>query len=113
MPKLRTASPFSHRRRWRSTEARAVFAALAASGLSLDEFARREGLKVPRLRRWRCRLAAEDRRSVPVPAPQVIEIRPRRPEPVEIVLANGRVLRVAETIDGTALARLVAALEQR
>ena len=47
-----------------------------------------------------------------VAAPELIELRPGHAEPVEIVLASGRVLRVAETIDIAALARLVAALER-
>jgi len=115
MPKLRVTTP--RRRRWKINDARSALAALAASGLSLDEFAQREGLQVQRLRRWSRRLTKEDRRAaavrpVRVVAPELIEIRPRRAEPVEIVLASGRVLRVAETIDVAALARLVAALER-
>ncbi len=35
---------------------------------------------------------------------------PRRAEPIEIVLGSGVTLRVAETIEPAALARLVAAL---
>ena len=116
MPKPKSAAPYVLRRRWKITDARAAITALGASGLSLAEFARREGLEVERLRRWRQRLAEEDRRgaSAPAPAraPEVIELRPRQAAPVEVVLASGRILRVAETIDVSALARLVAALEQ-
>ena len=113
MPKLRATTP----RRWKTTDARSALTAFAASGLSLDEFARREGLQVQRLHRWRRRLATQDRRATavrpaPVVAPELIELRPRRAELVEIVLASGRVLRGAETIDVAALARLVAALER-
>lgn len=114
-PKARTAvALYSHRRHWTIAEARSVIAALAASGLSLTAFARREGVHTERLRRWRHRLTADDRRRTPraAPAPELIEIRPRRPEPVEIILASGRVLRVAESIDVSVLARLVAALER-
>jgi hypothetical protein len=66
------------------------------------------------LRRWRRRLIAESRRQAAVAAagPEVIELRPRRPEPVEIVLLSGRVLRVSETIDVSVLTRLVATLER-
>lgn len=106
------ATPASPRRRWKVADARSALAALARSGLSLDEFADREGLQVQRLHRWRRRLADDGRRPVPVAAPELIEIRPRRAEPVEIVLGSGRVLRVAETIDVAALVRLVAALER-
>jgi transposase-like protein len=109
MPKLRTAAPSTRRRRWKVADARSVLAALGASGLSLAEFARRAGLSPERLYRWRRALAADERRAAS--RAEVIEIRPRRAEPVEIVLASGRVLRVSETIDVSALARLVAVLE--
>lgn len=112
------------RRRWKIAEARAVLAELAASGLSLPEFASLKGLEPQRLRRWQRRLAGEPRRperpratrpAVPAPA-ALIELRstssPRRTEPVEIVLASGLVVRVAETIDPATVARLVTALER-
>jgi len=116
------------RRRWKEAEARAVLAALAASGSSLTEYARVEGLEPQRLRRWQQRLARDEhraqtprartRQSSPAAptAPALIELRPSpgalRPEPVEVVLASGVTLRVAETIEPAALARLVAALER-
>jgi transposase-like protein len=109
------AAPYVVRRRWTITDARAAIAALTASGLSLVAFAQREGLEVERLRRWRARLAAEQRGAAPVAAPaapEVIELRARPATPVEIVLGSGRILRVAETIDVVVLARLVAALER-
>jgi len=112
MPKAVTAAaPASPRRRWKVADARAALAALDRSGLTMEEFAQREGLKVQRLHRWRQRLA-DDGQPVPVPAPELIEICPHRAEPVEIILGSGRVLRVAETIDVAALVRLVAALER-
>jgi transposase-like protein len=100
------------RRRWTITEARAALAALGESGLTTSAFARREGLHQERLRRWGRRLADERHRQAAAAAPDVIELRPRRPEPVEIILASGRILRVSESIDVDALARLVAALER-
>jgi transposase-like protein len=117
MPRKRAAAPsYSTRRRWTATEARAALAALAASGLSVNKFARREGLDEERLYRWRRRIAGErrSRATEPTPAarssPELIEIRPRAAEPVEIVLVSGVVLRVSERADVAALARLVAAL---
>jgi transposase-like protein len=122
MPKPPAATPPSpRRRRWKIADARSVLALLATSGLSLHEFASREGLEVQRLRRWQRRLAreakAERQSAKPAPAPKsptapaLIELRPPRPtEPIEIVLGSGVTLRVAETIDGAALARLVTAL---
>ena len=112
-------------RRWRRAEARSVLAALAASGLSLPEFASQKGLQPQRLRRWQQRLDREVRRParaagpeiVAAPAaPAVIELRPSsrsslwRAEPIDVVLGSGVTVRVAETIDPTTLARLVTAL---
>ena len=123
MSKPVTAAPSPpRRRRWKIAKARSVLAELAASGLSLHEFASQNGLEPQRLRRWQRRLAREVRRPAraagpAVPAtPALIELRPTasaRPAPtVEIVLASGVIVRVAETIDPATLARLVAALER-
>jgi transposase-like protein len=80
--------------------------------MTVNAFAKREGLDAERLYRWRRRFARE-REAV---GPALIELRPtpsaRRAEPVEIVLGSGVVVRVAETIDPATLARLVAALER-
>ena len=112
MPKDSAAVPYSLRRRWTIADARSAVAELAASGLPLDEFARRQGLKIERLRRWRQRLADEGRRRARAPAPELIEIRQRAAAPIEIVLASGRILRVSETIDVSVVSRLIAALER-
>ena len=116
MPRRRTSAPYSLRRRWTVDDARLALTALAASGLSGDAFARREGLESERLYRGRRRFAdarhASERARVIAATPAVIELRPRAATLVEIVLVSGRVLRVSETIDASALARLVAALER-
>ena len=114
MPSHPTATPYSRRRRWTAADARTALAALAESGLTVSVFADQEGLDAERLRRWRRRLQPNDRRrgEASAIAAEVIELRPRRAEPIEVVLLSGRVLRVAETIDVEALARLVAALER-
>src|SRR5919109_1607591 len=91
------------RRRWTVADARAALDALASSGLSTPAFAAREGLDVERLRRWRRRLESDR----PAPAPKFVELRPRTPEPIEVVLRSGQVLRVAESVDPAALLRLV------
>lgn len=106
MPKKRS-SP------WSEADARAVFVEQAASGLSLSEFGRREGIDDARLYRWRRHFnGVTKRRAAPTPQPAVIEIRSaERPgERVEVVLASGVTLRVPDTIDPGALARLVAVL---
>ena len=100
---------------WTVAEARAALKEQAASGLSVGRFAQREGFDDARLYRWRRRFSGESKRQHAAPrppTPALIEIRPspRRPDPVEVVLASGVTLRVTETIDPSALARLVAAL---
>jgi hypothetical protein len=128
MPKPATAPLLlPGRRRWKVAEARSVLAALSASELSLPEFASQRGLDPQRLRRWQGRLDRDVRRparaarpviSAAVAPPAVIELRPSsrpslwRAEVIEIVLASGVIVRVAETIDPATLGRLVAALER-
>lgn len=114
MPRSRSRALYSRRHRWSATEARSALKALAASGMSVSAFAQREGFDEERLYRWRRRFAREDTVEARTATPAVIELRPplspKRAEPVEIVLGSGVILRVAETIDPAALARLVAAL---
>jgi transposase-like protein len=93
--------------------------------MSVSAFAEQEGIDAERLYRWRRRFArerkAEARAVTPPATPPIIELRaatsanPRRAETesVEIVLASGVVLRVAETIDPARLAQLIAAIERR
>ena len=102
MPKPRQAV----RSRWTDSHARAVLAAQTESGLSIKAFAVREGLDPQRLYTWKSRL-----KSAPA-LPTFVEVRRHSPEYVEIVLRSGRVLRVLESIDGSALRRFVVALEQ-
>jgi transposase-like protein len=82
----------------------------AASGLSLGDFARREGIAPWRLYRWRRRL--DEAGAAPGPTPAVIELRatPRTGAPIEIVLQSGVTLRVSEAVEPSALARVVAVL---
>src|SRR5262249_27963556 len=103
--------PRKRSRRWTPADARAVFVEQAASGLSLNAFAEREGIDAWRLYRWRRRLdertapatrasatKAKKARSAaaPAPTPAVIELRPstQRAEHIEVVLASGVTLRV-------------------
>lgn len=98
--------------RWSVADARTALKELAASGLSVHAFARREGLDEERIYRWRRRFAAERTSHGGAATPAIIELRPplRRAEPIEIVLASGVTVRVAETVDPSALGRIVAAL---
>jgi hypothetical protein len=118
-------------------DARAVLKEQAASGLSMNAFAAREGIDAWRLYRWRQRLDAEkrvlvdapkqarkkERKKTPVSAkpranaepttPAVIELRAAHTSSnIEIVLPSGLVVRVSETIDTAAVARLISVLRQ-
>jgi len=116
MPKSLAAAvsplPDRTRLRWKREEARAVVAAYEASGLSLEKFAAREGLKPERLARWTRRL----RIGRPPTAPKFIELRPvgsrRGRHPVEIVLRSGHILFVGESFDPTLLTRVLDVLER-
>lgn len=109
MPRPRPPAKYLTRRRWTAADARAALAAVEESGLSIHAFAVREGIDSHRLYWWRGRLAGG---PVSDGTPDFIEIRPRGPVPVEVVLRSGRILRVSESIDPSVLVRLVCALEQ-
>jgi hypothetical protein len=110
IPMPTRAQSFSHRRRWGIAEGRAALAAMAASGLSPDAFARREGLQVQRLRRWRERLGGGSVAKAATAA--FVEVgRHAATERVEIVLRSGRMLRVPDSIDAVMLRRIVDVLE--
>ena len=106
---------YTTRRRWTAAEARVVLAALVKSWLSVPAFAIREGLDAQRIRRWQHQLEAVAGAGTALTVakpPKFVELRPSAPERVEVVLRSGHVLRVAESIDPSALVRLVNALEQ-
>lgn len=111
MPRVRQPR-FQTRRRWTIADAQEALAAQHASGLSMSAFAKREGLDAQRLSRWRRRLASRPAGRRLAPRAAFIELVPRAPEPVEVVLRSGRILRVSTAVDAAALQRLVAALEQ-
>lgn len=91
------------------------------SGLSAEKFARREGYKPKQLYWWRWKLRA-DRPSQPSqPSPSSLTEAPRflpvhvvtdasvvTPEPIEIALPNGRVVRVRPGFDPATLERVLA-----
>ena len=90
------------------------------SGLSADAFAAREGLKAKQLYWWRWKLrSSASEVSRPLSAPRRVEFLPVRvvdsttapagaSSPIEIALANGRVVRVAAGFDAATLGRVLA-----
>lgn len=107
MPKAAIPS-FKRAPRWSAIEAGDAIAALRSSGLSMSAFARREGLDSSRLRKWAKKLES----SPALPAtPGFVEVTRVGNAHIEMVMPSGLTLRVAETIDAVALARIVHALE--
>lgn len=86
------------------------------SGLSVEDFAAREGIKSKQLVWWRWKLSTSPPRPA-APAPvqflpvRVVDaptLRPRgAPVALEIALPNGRVVRVPEGFDPATLARVL------
>jgi transposase-like protein len=107
------------RRRWTEDDAREALAALAQSGLSLSAFAVREGLDRQRLDRWRRRFGAsvapafEEVPRQEVGAAVAGDARARAEgQRFEIVLASGRVVRVPESFNASALRRLLEVVDE-
>ena len=107
MPKPQ--SPKSSRSRWTEKEAFAVLEAQRASGLSVQNFARREGLVAERLYRWR--RAVERAGGSKSKGPVFVEVTPPVREHIEVVLRGGRVLRFPARVDIAVLPRIADALE--
>lgn len=98
-------------RRWTEDEALAVLAAAEESGRSLRQFAIIHGLQPQRLERWRRELREE------VAAPAVFhEITPQPVEHeagvIELVLLNGRVLRIGSKFNDAMLRRLLTVVDE-
>jgi len=58
MPRAKSHTSTTRRQRWTREQARAVLEKHATSGLTVREFAEREGLEPARLYRWRERLGS-------------------------------------------------------
>lgn len=127
------------RRRWTSEQKLALVAEVEQSGGSLAGVADRHGVSRSLLFEWRRQLHDDAMPGItrtPVPAPNFAPVRviedgsanarggpTTAPQPrsagraraavpiIEVVLRNGRVLRVAETISPDVLGRLAAALD--
>ena len=92
------------RRRWTEEQGRAAIGGLARSGMSVNGFARREGISRTRLVYWKKRLGASD-------TPAFVALPLPTPRQRQIEIAHGEVvLRVREDFDVEHLARIVHAL---
>jgi transposase len=85
-----------------------------ASGLSVRAFCDRRGLATPSFYAWRRTLAqraAEKAAFVPVQV--VADAPPAQASALELVLADGRIVRVAPGFDAATLRQVLAVLEGR
>jgi transposase-like protein len=124
--------------RWSREQAAALLAAWQKSGLTLARFAKERGLVPERLRWWRDKLMPAEAATPAAPAGSAVRFVPVRvarkgdtrsapslPQPrsapperaidnqaaLEVMLANGRRVRVAPDFDAASLTRLIATLE--
>ena len=86
------------------------------SGLTRREYCERHELKVGTFDYWRRRLRLDDT-GAPAPAVSVVRVDLEpvalpQPSSLEIVLGNGRRIRVANDFEPATLARVVTTLEQ-
>lgn len=99
----------SPRTRWSAEQARAVLDRLTASGLTLKEFASREGVDPQRLYRWRAQLGEAHRAH-----PTFVEITPTAANrSIELALRSGDVLRIPDRFCEDALRKLLGVLDER
>ena len=99
-------------RRWTHAEARIVLDAVAASELTVAEFARAYELDYQRLNTWRRRLTARSVSEAPL---EFVELRAPTPAPAatpryEIQLPSGEILRLDGAIDAASVGSLLALL---
>jgi transposase-like protein len=112
-PDANPVFPDPSRRRWTQEEARAVVSALEGSGLSVDEFAAREGFKPERVSRWARKLRS--RRSSASVSKFVelrTEVTKRARRQMQLVLPSGHVLFIGESFDTASLHRVLDVLER-
>jgi transposase-like protein len=118
MPRPKSHTSTAKRQRWTREQARAVLEKHASSGLTVREFAEREGLESARLYRWRERLGVGNGQHLAASAASIperaafVEVRAQRPSRIELVLRTGHVLFIPDSFDAGALGRLVEILER-
>ena len=118
MPRAKSHTSTTRRQRWTREQAHAVLEKQATSGLSVQEFAEREGLEPARLYRWRERLGVSTGQHLAASAASMperaafVEVRSHRPSRIELVLRTGHVLFVPDSFDPSALSQLVGILER-
>ena len=97
------------KRRWSEEEGRLVVSAYQASGKTLSSFAREYGLQPSRMWRWSARVRGERKGGMRFHPVRLREAEPLDPKagPMEVVLVNGRRVRVPQGFVAEDLARVL------
>ena len=109
------------RRIWSRAEKRSIVDDTLVPDANVAAVARRHGVAQSLLYRWRKDAAGSVRPAttfvpVAIAAPAPLVVAPSQPaciSSIEVVLANGRLLRIGADVDTVALVRIIAALEAR
>lgn len=111
--KLQGISEVIQRRRWHEADAQLVISASRESGMSLSNFARKYGVQTARIWRWSARLKNQANRAVLFHPVRVIEPAngSHSPGSIEVILVDGRRVRVPEGFAAADLARVLAVLD--
>jgi len=102
------------RQRWHEADARIVLTAFQTSGKDVVSFSKEIGLKPERIWRWAARFRNQSSRAMTFHPVRIVEPCRRNGNgtPIEVVLLDGRRVRVPEGFAAADLARVLAVLER-
>lgn len=113
MEQAENLSNVVRRRRWHEADARTVLTAFQASGKDVASFSKEYGLKPERIWHWAAWFRKQSNRTISFHPVRLVE--PRRENggitTIEVVLLDGRRVRVQEGFSATDLARVLTVLE--
>jgi transposase-like protein len=106
-------SAIVQKRRWSAAEAELVIRASQECGRPLSDFAQEHGLQRARIWRWSSRLRKRRGQSALFHPVRIVERRPANlsPAAIEVVLLDGRRVRLAQDFAAADFARALAVLE--
>ena len=104
----------AERQRWRAEDARVVIEGWLRSGESLSEFSGRHGLRGERISRWTSRIEKRERKGLRFHQVRVMEAQDRlHPvEKIEVLLPDGRCVRVPDGFAPAELQKVLRVLEE-
>ncbi len=104
----------AERQRWRADDARVMVEAWLSSGESVSDFARRHGLRRERISRWASRLPKGEMEGLSFHQVRLVESQDRsHPDgKIEVLLADGRSVRVPHGFAPEELQKVLRVLEQ-